>query len=202
MAAVTTARGTCNSVPNCVLSSNRLLWRAQEVFIHCIMMILVAGAVPLIYSFHINLHNIMWEEHIFGVPTSVVTNGFYPALEELCLRVSCWDLQGQRVTHSSQLDLCQLGETLNRDTVMRSGAHVRIQVILRPIIIFPAPMLTTTCLISIRIKSSRNKGSVITWGRHVGLHHPIVEPVNTQWALHRTAEATTLRIMQENESNC
>lgn len=114
MAAVTTARGTCNSVPNCVLSSNRLLWRAQEVFIHCIMMILVAGAVPLIYSFHINLHNIMWEEHIFGVPTSVVTNGFYPALEELCLRVSCWDLQGQRVTHSSRLDLCHLPKTHSR----------------------------------------------------------------------------------------
>lgn len=155
MAAVTTAHGTCNSVPNCVLSSNHLLWRAQEVF----MIISVAGAVPLIYSFHINLHNIMWEAHIFGVPTSVVTNGFYPALEELCLRVSCCDLQGQRVTHSSQLDLCHLpktdsqiaGETLNRDTVMRSGAHVRIQVILRRIIIFPPLLLTTTCLISIRI---------------------------------------------------
>lgn len=35
------------------------------------------------------------------VPTSVVTSGFYPGLEELCLTVSCCDLQQQRATHSS-----------------------------------------------------------------------------------------------------
>lgn len=86
----------------CVSVSNHLLWRAQQVFILCIMIILVLGVVSVVYSFHIHLHTVMWEACICGVLTSVVTSGFYTALEELCLTVSCCDLQEWRAMHSPQ----------------------------------------------------------------------------------------------------
>ncbi len=85
-----------------VVYSNHLLRGAQRVSLRCVVIISLPGVNPVIYSFLIHLHTVMWDACISGIPTVAVTSGFYPVLEELCLTVSCCDLQEQKAPHSSQ----------------------------------------------------------------------------------------------------
>lgn len=57
--------------------------------------------------------------------------------------------------------------------------------------ILQAAMFTTTHTFSIRIKSCWNLIK-----RQEGQRHPVVEPVNSNWALHMEENASTLHIMQ------